>query len=156
MEINATLLGQAITFALLIWFTMKFVWPPLTNMLDERAQRIAAGLAAAEQGKQELLAAEANVTAELKKVQMRAGELIASAEKRANQIVEEAKERAYHESDRILADAQAQIEQEFVRMKEDLRARVSDLVIRGAEQVLRGEIDQARHQQILLQLKAEL
>lgn len=156
MEINATLLGQAITFAILIWFTMQFIWPPLNNMMEERAKRIADGLAAAEKGKEQLLIAQANVADELKKVQARAGEIIANAEKRANQIVEESKERARHESDKILADAQAQIEQEFVRMKEDLRARVSNLVIHGAEQILRIEIDQSRHEKILAQLKAEL
>ena len=156
MDINATLLGQAITFAILIWFTMKFVWPPLNNMMDERAKRIADGLAAAEKGKQQLLAAEANVADELKKVQARANEIINNADKRANQIVEESKQRARYESDKILADAQAQIEQEFVRMKEDLRKQVSDLVVRGAEQILRVEIDQSRHEKILAQLKAEL
>ena len=156
MEINATLLGQAITFAILIWFTMKFVWPPLNNMLDERALRIANGLAAAEKGKQQLLDAEARVTEELKKVQARAVEVIANAEVRANQLIEEAKARAIDESDKILTAANAQIEQEFVRMKEDLRARVSDLVVRGAEQILRVEINPARHEQILAQLKTEL
>ena len=156
MEINATLFGQAITFAILIWFTMKFVWPPLDKMMEERALRIANGLAAAEKGKQQLLDAEARVTEELRKVQSRASVVIANAEKRANQLVEEAKERARHESDKILTDAKSQIEQEFIRMKEDLRLQVSDLVVRGAEQILRVEIDQSRHSLLLAQLKTEL
>lgn len=115
MDINATLLGQAITFAVLIWFTMKFVWPPLNGMLEERAKRIADGLAAAEKGKQELLDAESRVADELKKVQQRAGEIIANSEKRANQIIETAKESAHIEADKIIADAKAQIDHEFAR-----------------------------------------
>ncbi len=156
MDINATILGQAITFAILIWFTMKFVWPPLNNMMEERATRIADGLAAAEKGKQQLHAAEASVAEELKKVQLRAGVVIANAEKRANQIIDEAKERAVHESDKIIAAAKAQIAQDFMRMKEDLRLQVSQLVVRGAEQILQVECDQSRHEKILAQLKAEL
>ncbi|MBX9598463.1 MAG: F0F1 ATP synthase subunit B [Burkholderiales bacterium] len=156
MNINATMLGEMITFILLVLFTMKFVWPPISGMLEERASRITDGLAAAEKGKQQLLDAEANIAEELKKIQARAGEIIANAEKRANQVIEESKERARIEGDKIIADAKAQIEQDFVRMKEDLRLRVSDLVIRGTEQILRVEIDQSRHEKILAQLKAEL
>ena len=156
MNINATILGEMITFILLVVFTMKFVWPPINGMLDERASRIADGLSAAEKGKQHLLDAEANVAAELKKIQMQAGEIIANAEKRSNQIIEDSKERARHESDKIIADAKAQIEQDFVRMKEELRLQVSGLVVRGAEQVLRAEINQSQHEKILAQLKAEL
>jgi F-type H+-transporting ATPase subunit b len=156
VNINATMLGEMITFILLVLFTMKFVWPPISGMLEERASRITDGLAAAEKGKQQLLDAEANIAEELKKIQARAGEIIANAEKRANQVIEESKERARIEGDKIIADAKAQIEQDFVRMKEDLRLRVSDLVIRGTEQILRVEIDQSRHEKILAQLKAEL
>lgn len=156
MNINATIIGEMITFLLLVIFTMKFVWPPINNMLDERASKIADGLSAAEKGKQQLIEAEANIANELKKIQLRAGEIIANAEKRSNQIIEESKERARYESDKIILDAKAQIEQDFMRMKEDLRLQVSDLVVRGAEQVLRSEIDQSRHEKILAELKAEL
>ncbi|MEN9947112.1 MAG: hypothetical protein RLZZ293_1498 [Pseudomonadota bacterium] len=156
MNINATLLGEVITFALLVIFTMKYVWPPINNMLEERAKQISDGLAAAEKGKQQLLDAEANIAQELKNIQNRAGEIIANAEKRADQIIEESKQKARIESEKIIADAKSQIEQDFLHMKEDLRLRVSELVIRGAEQVLRVEIDQSRHEKILAQLKAEL
>ena len=156
MDINATLLGQAITFAILVWFTMKFVWPPLSNMLEDRAKRIADGLAAAEAGKQELLNAEAKVAEELKKVQVRATEIISNSEKRADQIVEEAKDRAKHEADRILIDAKAQIDQEFMRVKEQLRNQVSALALKGAEQILRSEVDAKRHDKILTLIKTEL
>jgi F-type H+-transporting ATPase subunit b len=156
VNINATLLGEVITFALLVIFTMKYVWPPINNMLEERAKQISDGLAAAEKGKQQLLDAEANIAQELKNIQNRAGEIIANAEKRADQIIEESKQKARIESEKIIADAKSQIEQDFLHMKEDLRLRVSELVIRGAEQVLRVEIDQSRHEKILAQLKAEL
>lgn len=155
MNINATLLGQAITFALLVWFTMKFVWPPLTKMLDERAAKIADGLAAAEKGKQELMDAESRVAQELKNVQTRAVEIINNAEKRANQLVEEAKERAVVEGNKIIADAKAQVEQEFVRAKEQLRSQVAILAVKGAEQILKAEVDSKRHEQMLATIKAE-
>lgn len=125
-------------------------------MLEERSRRIADGLAAAEKGKKQLVDAESKIAEELKKVQVRATEIIANSEKRANQLIEAAKERARQESDKILLDAKAQIEQEFMRMKENLRHQVADLVVRGAEQILRAEIDRSRHEQILAQLKTEL
>lgn len=156
MDINATLLGQAITFAILVIFTMKFVWPPLNKMLEERAERIANGLAAAEKGKQELLDAEARVAEELKHVQVRATEIMQNAEKRADQIVEEARERAIKESEKILLDAKAEIEQEFVRAKEQLRKSVSMLALEGAKQILKVEVDEARHEKMLANIMAEL
>ncbi|MFN7094362.1 MAG: F0F1 ATP synthase subunit B [Burkholderiales bacterium] len=156
MEINATLLGQAITFAILVLFTMKFVWPPLNNMMEERAKRIADGLAAAEKGKQELLDAEAKIAEELKNIQVRATEIMANAEKRADQIINEAKARAGRQSEKILSDAKSQVEQEFARAKEQLRSQVAILAIQGAEQILKAEIDQARHEKILTAIKAEL
>lgn len=156
MNINATILGEAITFILLVLFTMKFVWPPINAMLEERASKIADGLAAAEKSKKHLLDAEAKIAEELKKIQVRASEIIANAEKMANQVIEDSKNKAIIESEKIIAAAKAQIEQDFVKMKESLRLSVSDLVVRGAEQVLRAEIDQSRHEAILAQLKAEL
>ncbi len=155
MDINATILGQAITFAILVFFTMKFVWPPLNNMLEERSKRIADGLAAAEKGRQELLDAESRVTEELQHVQVRATEIMGNAEKRADQIVEEAKERATKEAEKILADAKAQIEQEIIRAKEHLRVQVATLAIEGAKQILKAEVDQTRHEKILATIMAE-
>ena len=110
MEFNVTLLGQAITFAILVWFTMKFVWPPLTNMMDERAKRIADGLAAAERGKQDLEAAEKRVADELRKAKQQSTEIVMAAEKRASQIVDEAKDVARTEGARIVAEAKAALE----------------------------------------------
>ena len=156
MEINATLLGQAITFAILVLFTMKFVWPPLNNMMEERAKRIADGLSAAEKGKQELTNAKSRIEEELKHVQLRATEIMGNAERRSDQIIGEAKDRASKEGEKILNDARAQIEQEFMRAKEQLRAQVAELVIKGASQILKVEIDQERHQALLANIKAEL
>ena len=156
MDINATLLGQAITFAILVLFTMKFVWPPLNNMLEERASRIANGLAAAEKGKQELLDAESRVAEELRHVQVRATEIMGNAEKRADQIVEEAKDRSRVEAEKILSDAKSQIEQEFVRAREQLRSQVAILAVEGAKQILKAEVDEKKHQQILTTIMSEL
>lgn len=155
MEFNATLLGQAITFAILVWFTMKFVWPPLTNMMDERAKRIADGLAAAERGKQDLEAAEKRVADELRQAKQQATELILAAEKRANQIVDEAKDAARTEGAKLVADAKAQIDQEVLRAKESLREQVAFLAVSGAEKILRKEIDAAKHADLLASIKAE-
>lgn len=156
MEFNATLLGQALTFAFLVWFTMKFVWPPLTNMMDERAKRIADGLSAAERGKQDLEAAEKRVADELRKARQQATEIVQASEKRAHQIVEDAADIARNESARIVADAQTEIDQEIMRTKEALRQQVSELVVAGAQQILRQEIDQAKHATLLASIKAEI
>ena len=155
MEFNVTLLGQAITFAILVWFTMKFVWPPLTNMMEERAKRIADGLAAAERGKQDLEAAEKRVADELRKAKQQSTEIVMAAEKRASQIVDEAKDVARTEGARIVAEAKADIDQEVLRAKEALRAQVAELAVTGAEKILRKEIDSAKHADLLASIKAE-
>ncbi|TDR80665.1 F0F1 ATP synthase subunit B [Paludibacterium purpuratum] len=155
MEFNATLLGQALTFAVLVWFTMKFVWPPLTNMMDARAKRIADGLSAAERGKQDLEAAEKRVADELRKARQQATEILHAAEKRAHQIVDEAADAARAESARIVADAKTEIDQEVMRTKETLRLQVAELAVAGAQQILSREIDPAKHADLLASIKAE-
>ena len=156
MDINATLLGQAITFAILIIFTMKFVWPPLNKMLEERATRIANGLAAAEKGRQELLDMQQVVAEELSRVQVRATEIMFNAEKRAHQIIDEAKIQALQENDKIIMAAKMEIEQEFNKAKELLRHQVAALALDGAKQILQEEIDQSRHQKILADIMLKL
>ena len=156
MDINASLLGQAITFAVLVWFTMKFVWPPLTTMLDERAKRIADGLAAADRGKQDLQNAEKLAADKVREAKKQASEIIAQAEKRAAQIVEESKDTARVEGARIVAGAKAEIDQEVHRAKEALRAQVAGLAVAGAEKILRKEIDAAKHADRLTSIQAEL
>ena len=156
MDINASLLGQAITFAILVWFTMKFVWPPLVKALDERAHKIAEGLAAAEKGKQSYAQAEKHAASELDRAKQQVAELLAQGEKRAAAIVEEAKGTARSEAERIVAGAKAELEQEVQRAKSNLRDQVAVLAVAGAEKILKREVDQKAHADILNDLKAQL
>jgi F-type H+-transporting ATPase subunit b len=156
MNINATLIGQSITFFLFVWFCMKFIWPPLTRALADRRQRIADGLAAAERGKQELEQAAKRSAEVLKDARSQAAEIIAQSERRATQIVEEAKQAARVEGERIVTSAKEEIEHEVFRARESLRAQVSALAVIGAEKILRREVDEKAHAQILSAIQAEL
>jgi F-type H+-transporting ATPase subunit b len=156
MNINFTLIAQAIAFAVLIWFTVKFVWPPLLTAIETRQKEIADGLAAAQEGKSALEVAAKKSEATLAEAKQKASEIIAQAEKRGSQIVEEAKGNAKTEGDRILAGAKAEIDQEVNRAKEGLRSQVSALAIAGAEKILRKEIDASAHSEMLSKLAAEL
>jgi F-type H+-transporting ATPase subunit b len=138
-----------ITFALLVWFTMKFVWPPLYQSLEERKKRIADGLAAAEKGQEEMELAEKRAVNVLKEAKEQSSDIVNLAQKRANEIVEESKDAAKKEGERLLVAAQAQIDQELQQVKESLRKEVSSLALNAAEQILSAEIDQAKHQEIL-------
>lgn len=156
MNINLTLVAQAIAFAILIWFTVKFVWPPLLIAIEKRQKEIADGLAAAQEGKTALEAASKKSEITLNEAKQKAAEIISQAEKRATQIVEEAKNNAKTEGDRIIAGAKAEIDQEVNRAKEGLRAQVSTLAVAGAEKILRREIDAKAHSDMLNQLASEL
>ncbi|MEW5942729.1 MAG: F0F1 ATP synthase subunit B [Pseudomonadota bacterium] len=156
MNINATLLGQTIMFIMFVWFCMKFVWPPIMTALASRQKQIADGLAAADRGKHELELAAKRATQELHTAKEKASEIIAQAEKRAAEVVEEAKNNAKTEGDRILAGAKAEIEQEVNRAKEALRQQVSELAVRGAEKILRREIDAKAHAEMLTAIANEL
>jgi F-type H+-transporting ATPase subunit b len=156
MNINFTLIAQAIAFAVLIWFTVKFVWPPLLTAIETRQKEIADGLAAAQEGKSALEVAAKKSEATLAEAKQKASEIIGQAEKRGSQIVEEAKNNAKAESDRIIAGAKAEIDQELNRAKEGLRSQVSALAIAGAEKILRKEIDAKAHSEMLSKLAAEL
>lgn len=156
MNINATLIVQLFVFALLVWFTMSFVWPPIAKALDERANKIAEGLAAAERGKSDFEQAEKRVAELLAQGRSQVAEMVANAEKRAAQIVEEAKEQASSEAARITAQAKADVEQEAIRAKEALREQVAILAVKGAEQILRSEVNVDKHAQMLGMLKQEL
>ncbi len=156
MNINATIIGQAITFAILIWFTLKFVWPPVTAALEERAQKIADGLAAAERAKADLSLAERKSADAMVEARQKAAEIIAMSEKRRAEIVEEAKHEAIAEADRIKAAAKAEVEQEAYRAREALRAQVASLAVAGAERILRREINAEVHVDLLTALSAEL
>ena len=156
MNLNATLFAQLIVFFILVWFTMKFVWPPITKALDDRAKKIADGLAAAERGKHEQeLAAKRSADA-LREAKEKSSDLIAQAEKRAQQIVEEAKGTAKVEADKVVAGAKAEIDQEVERAKQVLRERVAELAVAGAEKILRKEINASAHADMLVALKQDL
>ena len=156
MSINATLFVQALVFLLLVLFTMKFVWPPIAKALDERAQKIADGLAAADRAKTELAAANQRVEKELSESRNVTASRLADAERRAQAIIEEAKARATEEGNKIVAAARAEAEQQSVKAREVLREQVSALAVKGAEQILRKEVDAGIHADLLNRLKTEL
>lgn len=156
MNINATLFLQAVVFAILVWFTMKFVWPPITKALDERAQKIADGLAAADKAKTELAAANKRVEQELATSRNETATRLADADRRAQQIIEEAKSRATEEGNKIIAAAKAEAEQHVIQAREALREQVAALAVKGAEQILRKEVNPTVHADLLSRLKTEL
>lgn len=156
MDINATLFGQMIVFALFIVFTMKLVWPPLMRMMEERRAKIADGLAASEQGKKELEQAKDKVKEELTEIKVRAGQIIEQANQRAHQIVEEAKNQARQEGDRLLVLAQAEIEQEYNSARAALLTQVSELAVAGAEKILQHEVDKASNDRLIKDLVSGL
>lgn len=156
MSINATLIGQMITFALLVWFTMKYIWPPLFDSLEERKKKIADGLAAAEKGQEQIVLAEKKAIIVLKEAKDRSAEIVSLAQKRANEIVEESKENAKHEGERLILSAKAQIDQEIQQAKDGLRQEVTLLALAAAQQILGAEIDKAKHQDILNKVSNQL
>jgi F-type H+-transporting ATPase subunit b len=156
VNLNATLFAQFVVFFILAGFTMKFVWPPLIKALDERAKKIADGLAAADRGKADLAAAEKRVQAELSTARDEGQKRIGDAEKRAQLIIEEAKKTASEEAARIIANAKADAEQQVTKAREDLRGEVATLAVKGAEQILKREVNAAAHADLLTQLKTEL
>ena len=156
MSINATLIIQMIVLAILVWFTMRFVWPPITAALDERAKKIAEGLSAADKAKADLASANQRVEQQLSAARDDAARRVADAERLAQQLVEEAKTRASEEGAKIVAQARAEAEQESVKAREALRDQVAALAVKGAEQILRKEVNPAVHAELLGRLKTEL
>ena len=156
MNINFTLVAQAMTFAIFIWFTAKFIWPHLSRAIEARQKHIAEGLAAAERGKQELAQAAVKTAELLREARAQAQEILAQADKRGVQIVEEAKVAAGAEGARLLAGAKAEIEQEVSRAREMLREQVAALAVAGAEQILRREVDAKVHADLLAGLQGQL
>jgi len=156
VNLNATLFAQFVVFFILAIFTMKFVWPPLMKALDERAERIANGLAAADRGKAEMAAAEKRIAAELAATRDESTKRIADAEKRAQAIIEDAKQQAVAEAARIRAEAEAEAAQLANRAREELRGQVAALAVQGAEQILKREVNAAAHADLLNRLSTEL
>jgi F-type H+-transporting ATPase subunit b len=155
VNLNATLIAQMVVFLVLAWFTMKFVWPPLISALDERAKKIADGLAAADKGRADLAAAHKRIDEELAQARNAGQQRIAEAEKRAQALAEEIKRNAQAEAARIIAQAKADADQQVVKAREALRGEVAVLAVKGAEQILKREIDENRHADLLNQLTAE-
>jgi F-type H+-transporting ATPase subunit b len=156
MNINFTLFAQAMAFAIFIWFTVRFVWPPLMRAVENRQKTIADGLAAGERGRQELELASHRSADVVREAKQRAADIIVQAEKRAAEIVDEAKVSAREEGGRILTGAKAEVEQEVFRAREALRQQVADLALAGAAKILRREVDAKTHADLLASIKAEL
>ena len=156
MNINGTLVAQAIVFALLVLFTMKLIWPPIAAALDERISKVAAGLAAADKAKSELSSANQRVEAELVKSRTETATRLADAERRGQAMVEEAKAKASEEGNKIIAAAKVEADQQTVKAREALREQVAALAVKGAEQILRREVNASVHADLLGRLKTEL
>jgi len=145
-----------ITFALLVWFTMKYVWPPLMQALEERKKKIADGLAAADKGKHEMELAEKKAKSVLKDAKDQASEIVNLAQKRANELADERKEAAKQEGERIITAAKSEIDREIQQAKEQLRKEVATLAVSAAEQILKKEVDQDKHREIIDNLGKQL
>jgi F-type H+-transporting ATPase subunit b len=156
VNLNATFIAQMFVFFILGWFTMKFVWPPLMKALDDRAKRIADGLAAAERGNAALKDALVRFQQLEAEARTRAQEIIAQNEKRGVEIVEEAKASAKAEGDRLIVAARAEIDSEMQRAKDALRSQVAQLAVAGAEKILRREVNAQVHADLLTQMQQEL
>jgi len=156
MNLNFTFVVQLLVFFVLAWVTMTYIWPPIMKALDDRAQKIADGLAAAEKGKLELAEANKRVDAELAKSRQENQGRLAEAEKQAAALIEAAKKQAEAEKARILAQAKTEAEQEVQRVRDSLRNAVAELAVKGAEQILKREVNAGNHAELLNQLKAQL
>lgn len=156
MDINLTLIMQAVGFAAFIWFTAKFVWPPMMNAIETRRKEIADGLAAGEQGRQSLASSEKRVTEMLNEAKSKASEIVAQGEKFKSETMDRAKTEAKAEADRIVAAAKAEIQQEVARAKESLRKSVADLAVAGASKILKREVDAKAHADLLSEMQKQL
>jgi F-type H+-transporting ATPase subunit b len=156
VNLNLTLIGQAIAFAVFVWFCMKYVWPPVMQALQERQKKIADGLDAASRANRDLELAQEQASETLRESKEQAAEILEQAHKRSNQMIEEARDNARQEGERMIANARAEIEQEINRAKEELRAQVSRLAIEGAERILESSIDETKHRELVDKLAAEL
>ncbi|MGC3874433.1 F0F1 ATP synthase subunit B [Halomonas sp. GXIMD04776] len=156
MNLNLTLIGQAIAFAVFVWFCMKYVWPPVMQALQERQKKIADGLDAASRANRDLELAQEQANETLRESKEQAAEILEQAHKRSNQMVEEARDNARQEGERMIANARAEIDQEINRAKEELRAQVARLAIEGAERILESSIDEKKHRELVDKLATEL
>lgn len=156
MNINLTLIGQSIAFIVFVWFCMKYIWPHIIGALEERQKKIADGLAAAEEGEKALATAEEKVKVELDVAKEQAKEILAAAQRRADEIVDGSKDDARAEGAKLVAAAQSEIEQQTNQAREQLRSEVVEIALAGAEQVLMREVDAAAHSEALDKLAAQI
>ena len=156
MNINMTLIGQTIAFAIFVWFCIKYVWPPISSALHERQKKIADGLDAASRASRDLELAQEQAAQTLRESKEQSSQILEQANKRASQMIEEAREQARAEGERLVASARAEIDQEINRAKEELRVQVATLAVAGAERVLEASIDEKAHRKLLDKLAAEL
>jgi F-type H+-transporting ATPase subunit b len=156
MNINLTLVMQAVAFAAFIWFTARFIWPPLMRAVDTRQKQIADGLAAGEQGRKELASAERRAADMIADAKSKAAEIVATGEKFKSETIDAAKGEAKAEAERILAAARAEIEQDVARAKEQLRNQVADLAVAGASKILEREVDPKAHAELLASIRTQL
>lgn len=156
MEINATIIGQFITFAILVWFTMKYVWPPITKAMHDREKKIAAGLEASERSKRELELAEHKALSIIRDAKQQATQIIEQANLHASSLIEDAKTQAKQESHRIVEMAQGEIDREVTQAREVLKTQFAKLAITGAEKIIQRNLDPSIHQDLLNQLAAEI
>lgn len=156
MNLNLTLIGQAIAFAVFVFFCMKYVWPPVTQALAERQKKIADGLDAASRATRDLELAQEKASETLRESKEEAASIIEQAHKRSNQMIEEAREAARAEGERMVAQARAEITQEINQAKDELRGQVASLAVIGAERLLESSIDEAKHRELIDKLAAEL
>lgn len=156
MNINMTLIGQTIAFAIFVWFCIKYVWPPISSALHERQKKIADGLDAASRASRDLELAQEQAAQTLRESKEQSSQILEQANKRASQMIEEAREQARAEGERLVASARAEIEQEINRAKEELRVQVATLAVAGAERVLEASIDEKAHRKLVDKLAAEL
>lgn len=156
MNINSTIIGQMIAFAIFVWFCMKFVWPPLIGAINERQRKIEEGLNAAEKAKADLASAEKRAEQEFATAKTEAASIIERANKTANKMIEDAKEQARIEGERIIASAHASVEQEVAKARKNLSEQVADLAVLGAEKILQDKVDKQKHDSMLKELAANL
>lgn len=156
MDINLTFLGQMVSFAILVWFTTKFIWPQLNHAIEERQKKVADGLAAAERARAELKDADAKAAVEIKQARQQAAEIVERAQQQANQIVDKAREEALVEAARVKAAAAEEVASMHQRAREELRSWVGRLAVQGAEKIVQREIDASAHKAMLDQLAAEM
>lgn len=156
MDLNLTLLGQMITFAIFVWFTMKFVFPPIMKAMKDREDKIAAGLAAAEQGEASLILAQQKAKEELNQTREETAKIIAQAHQRASKIIEDSKVQAVIEGERLIQQAKHEIDREYQSAKRQLLKQVSNLVVIGSERILNHEVDLARNDRLVADLVKEI